>query len=71
MFAFLIGPTEILVLAVLCGIPLLAVIVLLVLLAARKPNPNLTRCPDCGRMVSLRAPACPGCGAPFSHSAEQ
>ena len=26
----------------------------------------LTKCPDCGREVSERAPACPGCGAPIA-----
>ena len=28
-------------------------------------NPNLRACPDCDRMVSKRAAACPSCGAPL------
>jgi hypothetical protein len=27
-------------------------------------NPNLTPCPDCGRMLSKLAPSCPQCGRP-------
>jgi hypothetical protein len=30
-----------------------------------RPNPNLVRCPDCGRRISRQAPACPGCGRPM------
>ena len=28
-------------------------------------NPNLRPCPDCGRLVSLRAVSCPHCGRPL------
>jgi len=28
-------------------------------------NPNLTDCPDCGNSISIRAAACPHCGAPL------
>ncbi len=28
----------------------------------------LVTCPDCGKEVSDRAPACPGCGAPIATS---
>lgn len=28
------------------------------------PNPRLHPCPDCGRMISVRAAACPACGCP-------
>ncbi|HZI20086.1 MAG TPA: TM2 domain-containing protein [Pyrinomonadaceae bacterium] len=30
---------------------------------------NLAPCPDCGRMVSTAAFACPSCGRPFTHPA--
>ena len=30
---------------------------------------SLIECPDCGRKISDRAPACPGCGAPNSAAA--
>jgi len=26
----------------------------------------LTKCPDCGKEVSSRAPSCPSCGAPIA-----
>ena len=32
-------------------------------------NPNLIPCPDCGSMVSKKAPACPKCGRPFREAA--
>jgi len=28
-------------------------------------NPNLRPCPDCGQMISRRAPSCPKCGLSF------
>jgi hypothetical protein len=27
-------------------------------------NPNLQPCPDCGRLISIRATTCPHCGGP-------
>jgi len=27
-------------------------------------NPNLAPCPDCGRLISIRATTCPHCGGP-------
>ncbi len=35
---------------------------------ATSPNPNLMECPDCGAMVSKKAPSCPKCGSPFQPS---
>ncbi len=32
---------------------------------AQAANPNLRRCADCGREVSIRAESCPNCGATF------
>ena len=32
-------------------------------------NPNLMTCPDCGALVSKKAPACPKCGSPFQTNA--
>lgn len=32
--------------------------------AANSKNPNLAKCPDCGNAISIRAAACPKCGAP-------
>jgi rubrerythrin len=31
---------------------------------AQMQNPNLTKCGDCGGYLSVRATACPNCGAP-------
>jgi hypothetical protein len=45
-------------------------VVLLVAAVVRRPgggepgNPNLRPCPDCGRLISVRATMCPHCGAP-------
>lgn len=33
------------------------------------PNPRLHPCPDCGRMISVRAAACPSCGCPTAGAA--
>jgi hypothetical protein len=33
--------------------------------ARTQSGPNLRPCPDCGRMVSLSATACPQCGRPM------
>jgi hypothetical protein len=30
----------------------------------RSDNPNLRPCPDCGRLISVRASHCPHCGGP-------
>jgi hypothetical protein len=65
------GPTELLVIGLICLVPLLAaaVIILLIFLAQRRSTrdyPNLIKCPDCGRLVSKSAAACPQCGRPMS-----
>jgi hypothetical protein len=39
--------------------------VLTIPLPRRKRTPILVECPDCGREVSRRAEACPGCGCPM------
>jgi len=64
---FGIGPLELAALlgAVVC---LVGLIVTLALVLPRMlgGNPNLTSCPDCGRLVSKLATACPHCGHPRS-----
>jgi hypothetical protein len=66
-----IGPMELLI--VLVGLACPAVVVAAVLLAAKggrgQPNPNLVPCPDCNRLVSRVAPACPHCGRPLPPAA--
>ena len=32
--------------------------------ATKLKNPNMQVCPDCGQIISVRAAACPKCGAP-------
>ena len=32
--------------------------------ASQANNPNLAPCPDCGRLISIRATTCPHCGGP-------
>jgi hypothetical protein len=58
-----------LILGLLCLGTLGAIVVLAIVLATRKrtppPNPDLYPCPDCGRLVSRQAPACPQCGKPL------
>jgi len=39
---------------------------------AKDPEPvRLTNCPDCGKEISTKARACPGCGRPTDVAAEQ
>ena len=46
---------------------LMAIVFSIVILSRRRPggNHNLKPCPDCGRLLSLRATACPHCGCPL------
>ena len=59
----------ILVLLVLVGL-VVGSIALAIFLATRNSgpdqgsNPNLFPSPDCGRLISVRAVICPGCGGP-------
>ena len=77
MFAFFgIGILELIIMGVIVAVPLAIVIaVLLASQAASKRtgpmNPNLTPCPDCGHLVSLRAQSCPQCGCPLTPEAEE
>lgn len=74
-FAFSVGmpgPMEIIIIGLVCLAPLAALIAIVIVLARSKKtgldptqNPNLVPCPDCGRMVSRRAPSCPQCGRPL------
>jgi hypothetical protein len=72
MVAFMgIGHWELLLLGLLCFIfsPLAIAFFLIPKLTQQKEppivgNPNLAPCPDCGRMISIRAVACPACGRP-------
>jgi hypothetical protein len=67
-----VGPMELLILGVLvCGGVGVAAVVLIAALAGRNragSNPNLVPCPDCERMVSRHATACPQCGRPLPPS---
>jgi predicted amidophosphoribosyltransferase len=36
--------------------------------AIKLKKPNMTLCQDCGQVISVRAAACPKCGAPQSHA---
>lgn len=73
---FGIGPTELLIVGVLCIAPALlglGVGTFFIVKALRSPRSdhaaeNLIPCPDCRRMVSRLAQACPGCGRPLTHS---
>ena len=66
---FGIGQWEILILGVLClgGFVALVAVVTAYVLTTRKPRDttNLAPCPDCGRLVSRLAKACPQCGRPL------
>ena len=39
--------------------------------ASAKPESNLMPCPDCGKEISIKARACPGCGSPTSVAVEE
>lgn len=65
---FMLGPLELII--VLGMVAVLVTIVVIVIATTRRVNPpssgnaNLAPCPDCGRMISLRATTCPHCGGP-------
>ncbi len=67
---FVPGILEIIIVAGLCGVPLIALVVFLNV-RSRRPGEapphgeNLLPCPDCGLMVSSRAATCPHCGRLF------
>ena len=69
---FGINPMELLIVGavalVVLGGPVIALVILYFALR-KKPmpsNPNLTPCPDCGRLVSHLAASCPQCGRPMN-----
>ena len=70
IFAWTPGPWELLIGFGALAIVALVVIVIAVAVTMRREqrdsraNPNLVPCPDCGRVISLAANACPGCGRP-------
>ncbi len=67
MFAMFVGAPgifELLILGVICGGPVIAVVLLLILRPWQNRG-NLAACPDCGHFVSLLAKACPKCGRPL------
>lgn len=55
------------VLMLMCLAVFSGIVVLVVVLATRRPpaDPNLFSCPDCGRPVSVHADSCPQCGCPL------
>ncbi len=60
----------ILIIGLIVLVPAAVAVVALVIVFSRSRNrsaddPNLTPCPDCGRLVSLRAATCPQCGCPL------
>ena len=61
------GPFELLILAMIVGVPIVVVVAVLAISTSKKTGPpmagNLTPCPDCGNAVSIRAQTCPHCGA--------
>jgi hypothetical protein len=67
---FGIGVFELLIVAVMLGVPfVVAVIVLIVVLNKRNQlaaSGNLVPCPDCHQAVSRRAQTCPHCGCPLT-----
>lgn len=72
---FGINPMELLIVVgvslVMLGGPVIAVVILYYALR-KKPlpsNPNLSPCPDCGRLVSHQAASCPQCGRPLNSPA--
>jgi hypothetical protein len=74
---FGLGLWELLIIVLCLGAMALPLIVAVCVIAAsRRPaagtppsNPNLAPCPDCGRLVSIHAEACPQCGHPFGPKA--
>ena len=62
------GIFELLIIAFMLGIPLIAVFTVLATQRRKgtdhSKNPNLRPCPDCGHYVSLRANTCPQCSGP-------
>ena len=52
------------VLGLLVTIPVAIVVVIVAKGSSQRDHPNLHPCPDCGRVISVRAVTCPGCGAP-------
>lgn len=63
---FGIGIAELLIIGFVLLVPLVIVVVVLVVVSsgrkAQASNPNLTPCPDCQSLVSIRATSCPKCG---------
>ena len=72
---FGINPMELLIVVgvslVMLGGPVIAVVILYFALRKKPlpPNPNLSPCPDCGRLVSHQAASCPQCGRPLNSPA--
>jgi len=63
-----IGQTELILLGILCLVPLAAIVVVAIAISVsrrRTTNENLEPCPDCRRLVSKQAAACPQCGRPL------
>ena len=55
------------VLLLMCLAVFSGIVILVLVLATRRPSatPNLYPCPDCGRSVSVHADSCPQCGCPL------
>lgn len=70
---FGIGPAELIIVLVIGIVMVVPVVIAAVVIFTafsrnrqrQTGNADLAPCPDCGRMVSRLAPACPGCGRPL------
>ena len=62
------GPMEVIIVLAIVAIVVTVVVVVIASTrrsdSASRNNPNLAPCPDCGRLISIRATSCPHCGGP-------
>ncbi len=68
MFAFFLGPWEMIIIGLVVVVPLIIIAAVVATERARKAPPKelmLSPCPDCGRFVSPKATTCPQCGRPL------
>jgi len=69
---FMPGPLELIIILGVLGLLVVVVVVVIAVSVSTKrrsdfpsgSNPNLAPCPDCGRLISIRATTCPHCGGP-------
>ena len=64
---FMPGPMELIIVLGMIGLMAIFIVVMIAALrfgSSSRKNPNLAPCPDCGRLISIRATTCPHCGGP-------